>query len=53
MPMRKIGKMTDIGEGAVKIGGVVEGEQYDDIVRPTYEPKAASESDQLNEAGSN
>ena len=54
MPMKKkVGKTTDIGEGVVGSGGVEEGEQYDDIVMPTYEPKADSESGQRNEGGSN
>ena len=54
MPMKKkVGKTTDIGEGVIGSGGVEEGEQYDDIVRPTYEPKADSESGQRNEGGSN
>ena len=53
MPMRKMGKMTNIGEGVVRSGGVEEGEQYDDIVMPTYEPKTDSESGQRNEVGSN
>ena len=34
MPMRKMGKVTDKGGGVVGSGGVEEGEQYDDIVRP-------------------
>ena len=42
MMKKKVGKTTDIGEGMVGSGGVEEGEQYDDIVRPTYEPKADS-----------
>ena len=53
MPMRKMGKMRDKGKGVVKSGGVEKGEQYDDTVRPTYEPKADSESGQQNEVGSN
>ena len=53
MPMRKMGKMRDKGKGVVRSGGVEKGEQYDDIVRPTYEPKADSESGQQNEIGSN
>ena len=53
IPMRKMGKTTDIGEGVVRSGGMEEGEQYDDIVMPTYEPMADSESGQQNEGGSN
>ena len=53
IPIRKMGEMTDKEEGAVESGGVDEGEQYDDTVRPTYEPKAESESGQRNEEGSN
>ena len=39
MPMRKMGEMTDKGEGWVASGRVEE-EQYDDIKGLTYEPKA-------------
>ena len=52
MPMKRMGKMRDKGKGVVKSGGVEEGEQYDDTVRPTYEPKADSESGQRNEVRS-
>ena len=53
IPMRKMGKTTGKEEGVVGSGGMEEGEQYDDIVRPTYEPMADSESGQQNEGGSN
>ena len=53
MPIRKMGKVTDKGGGVVGSGGVEEGEQYDNTVRPTYEPKAESESAQQSEGGSN
>ena len=53
IPMRKMGEMTGKEEGAVESGGVEEGEQYDGIVMPTYEPKLESESGQRNEGGSN
>ena len=53
IPMRKMGEMTGEEEGAVESGGVEEGEQYDDTVMPTYEPKPESESGQRNEEGSN
>ena len=36
MPVRKMGKMTDIGEGVVVSSGVEEGEQCNDTVMPTY-----------------
>ena len=49
MPMKKMGKMTDKGEGVVESGGVEEGEQYDDTVGFKYDPKADSE--QLSEGG--
>ena len=42
MPMKKMGKMADKGEGVVESGGVEEGEQYDDTVGFKYEPKADS-----------
>ena len=41
MPMRKMGKVTDKGKGVVASGGQEE-ELCDDTVRPTYEPKADS-----------
>ena len=53
VPMKKMGKMRDKEKGVVRSGGVEEGEQYDDTMRPTYEPKADSESGQQNEVRSN
>ena len=49
MPMKKMGKMTDKGEGVVESGGVEEEEQYDDTVGFKYKPKADSESWQPSE----
>ena len=45
MPMRKMGEMTDKGEGVVASGGVEE-EQCDDTAGLTYEPEADSKSGQ-------
>ena len=50
-PMKKIGKMTDKGEGVVESGGV-EDEQYDDTVGFKYEPKADIKLWQPTEEGS-
>ena len=45
MPMRKMGEMTDKGEGVVASGGVEE-EQCNDTAGLTYEPEADSKSGQ-------
>ena len=52
MPMEKMGKVTDKGEGVVESGGVEEGEQYNDTVGLRYEPKADKESGQQSEEDS-
>ena len=51
MPMKKMGKMTDKGEGVVESGRVEE-EQYDDTVGFRYEPKADIKLWQPSEGGS-
>ena len=51
MPMIKMGKTTDKGEGVVESGGV-EDEQYDDAVGFGYEPKADIKVWQPSEEGS-
>ena len=52
MPMEKMGKVTDKGEGVVESGGVEEGAQYNDTVGLRYEPKADKESGQQSEEDS-
>ena len=52
VPMKKMGKMTNKGEGVVESGGVQEEEQYDDTVGLRYEPKADKESGQQSEGDS-
>ena len=51
MPMTKIGKTTDEGEGVVESGGVEEGEQYDDTVGFKYKPNTDSEHWHPSERG--
>ena len=46
MPMRKMGKTTDIEEGVVVSSGVEEGEQCSDTVGFNYKPEADSKSEQ-------
>ena len=52
MPMKKMDKMADKGEGVVESSSVEDGEQYDDTVGFKYEPKADSGPWQPSEGGS-
>ena len=53
MPMKKkMGEISDKGEGMVESVGVEEREQYDDTVGFTYEPKADSKIWHTSEGGS-